>query len=170
MASKLAHTVHYPFSVTRLWEVLSTEDYWHHLLSAINSSHASLGSFAADADTIIVEMTQGVPAEKLPSAVTKIRPGDLEIPRRSTFKLAGDIITGSLEATVSGAPAKVNGELRVAGADNPEGDTATAEYTGSVEVSVPFVGGKIEKAIIEQLEILLDTEAQETASWAAEKS
>lgn len=161
MASKMEHTVSYPFSVQRLWEVLSTEQYWHDLLAAINSSHGKLQSFEATAETITVQMEQGVPAEKLPSIVTKVRPGDLEIPRRSTFTRAGDRITGEIHATVSGAPAKVEGALTAAG------DPASATYTAKVEVSVPFVGGKIEQAIIDQLVELLDAEHDETLTWEA---
>ncbi|MEE4022037.1 DUF2505 domain-containing protein [Gordonia sp. PKS22-38] len=161
MASTMEHAVSYPFSVSRLWEILSSEQYWRDLLDAINSSHGQLDSFDVTDDTITVVMQQGVPAEKLPSVVTKVRPGDLEIPRRNTFTLAGDRITGEMTATVSGAPAKVNGAFVTSG------DPASTRYTADVEVSVPFVGGKIEKAIIDQLVELLDAEQEQTVAWEA---
>ncbi|MYR07025.1 DUF2505 family protein [Gordonia sp. SID5947] len=161
MASTMEHAVSYPFGVQRLWEVLSTEQYWRDLLEAINSSHGKLESFEFVDDTITVAMQQGVPEEKLPSIVTKVRPGDLEIPRRSTFTLAGDQITGEITATVAGAPAKVDGTLVVSG------DPASATYRADVEVGVPFVGGKIEKAIIDQLVELLDSEREQTVTWEA---
>lgn len=157
----MEHSVSYPFSVSRLWEVLATEQYWHDLLEAINSSHGRLESFAVVGDTITVDMQQGVPADRLPSMVTAVRPGDLEIPRRSTFTRSGDAINGDITASVAGAPAKING-LVVS-----SGDPASTTYSANVEVSVPFVGGKIEKAVIEQLIDLLDREAQQTVTWEA---
>ena len=161
MSSTMEHTVSYPISVPRLWQVLSTEQYWRDLLEAINSSHGKLESFAAGEDTVTVTMQQGVPEAKLPSIVTKVRPGDLEIPRRSTFTLAGDQISGEITATVAGAPAKVAGTLVTSG------DPASTTYRADVDVSVPFVGGKIEKAIIDQLIELLDAEREQTIEWAA---
>ncbi|MDY6810471.1 MAG: DUF2505 domain-containing protein [Actinomycetota bacterium] len=161
MASTMEHTVSYPFSVQRLWEVLSSETYWRDLLEAINSSHGKLESFEVAGDTVTVAMQQGVPADKLPSIVSKALNGDAQIPRRNTFRLGGDQITGEMTATVSGAPAKVAGTV-VTG-----GDPATTRYTAEVDVSVPFVGGKIEKAIIDQLVELLDAEHEQTITWEA---
>ncbi|MAU81799.1 DUF2505 domain-containing protein [Gordonia sp. Z-3] len=161
MASTMEHTVSYPFSVQRLWEVLSSEDYWRDLLEAINSSHGKLESFEVSGDTVTVAMQQGVPAEKLPSMVSKVLNGDAQIPRRNTFRLVGDEIAGEMTATVSGAPAKVAGAVAISG------DPATTRYTADVDVSVPFVGSKIEKAIIDQLVELLDAEHEQTVSWEA---
>lgn len=157
MASTLRHSVSYPFSTTRLWEVLSTEQYWRDLLETIG--HGSLESFTRDEESVTVTMRQVVPADKLPSVVTKIRPGDLEIPRRSVLRLANDQIAGELTATVDGAPAKV------AGRQVTSGDQAKTDYSGSVTVSIPLVGGKIEKAILDQLIVLLDAERDHTVDW-----
>ncbi len=161
MASKMEHTVSYPFSVDRYWEVISSEQYWRDLLEAINSSHGKLESFEASPSGITVVMQQGVPEEKLPSMITKVRPGDLEIPRTSTFARNGSEITGTFAASVTGAPAKVNGTLVMSG------DPSTAKLDVDVDVSVPFVGGKIESAIIEQLVDLLDSEREQTINWEA---
>ena len=161
MASTMEHTVSYPFSVQRLWEVLSSETYWRDLLEAINSSHGKLESFEVAGDTVTVAMQQGVPAEKLPSMVSKVLNGDAQIPRRNTFRLVGDQITGEMTATVSGAPAKVVGTVTT------DGDPATTRYSADVDVSVPFVGGKIEKAIIDELVALLDAEHEQTIAWEA---
>ncbi|NDK89262.1 DUF2505 domain-containing protein [Gordonia desulfuricans] len=162
MASSLKHSVSFPFSTARYWDIVSTEQYWHDLLEATNSSHGSLESFHRDGDTVVIELKQGVPEDRLPSAVTAVRPGDLEIPRTVRFTRSGDTITGTMTATVTGAPAKVDGEISVSG------DPATVGYTGSATVSIPFLGGKIEKAIIGELEALLDNEREKTVTWDVE--
>lgn len=161
MASKLSHSVSYPFPVERLWEVLTSEQYWRDLLEATNSSHGRLDSFDHDGDTVEIEMQQGVPEDQLPSMITAVRPGDLEIPRRITFTRDGNRISGKMSATVKGAPAKVKGKLKVSG------DPAEIDYTGTVEVAIPFLGAKIERGILDQLEALLDNEREKTVTWEA---
>ncbi|RPA65556.1 DUF2505 domain-containing protein [Gordonia oryzae] len=162
MASPLQHSVSYPFSADRYWEIVSTEQYWHDLLEATNSSHGRLESFSSDGTTVTVAMLQGVPEDRLPTVVTKVRPGDLEIPRTMTFTRAKDAVNGTMHASVSGAPADVEGALVVSG------DPAGAEYTGTAKVGIPFVGGKIESAVIEQLVNLLDNEREKTVTWEAD--
>lgn len=157
----MEHTVSYPFSADRCWQLLSDEQYWRDLLEAINSSHGKLESFESTPAGITVAMQQGVPEDKLPSMITKVRPGDLVIPRTNTFTRVGSDISGTFTASVTGAPAKVDGTVTVSG------DPATANYNVDVEVSVPFVGGKIEKAIIDQLIELLDSERDQSVSWEA---
>lgn len=161
MASSLKHSVSFPFSATRYWELVSDEQYWHDLLESTNSSHGRLESFELDGTTARVELLQGVPEDRLPSVVTTVRPGDLEIPRTMTFEFDGAAVTGSMSASVSGAPAHVEGAFVTAG------DPATIDYTGTAKVSIPFVGGKIERAVIEQLEELLDNEREKTVTWEA---
>ncbi|MFT4042128.1 MAG: DUF2505 domain-containing protein [Gordonia sp. (in: high G+C Gram-positive bacteria)] len=160
MASRLTHTVTVDFPVTRYWEIVSTEQYWRDMLEAINSSHGALESFTVDGDTITVELAQGVPEDRLPSMITSVRPGDLHITRRNSYTRTADGITGTFTAAIVGAPAKVDGALAASG------DPARVDYTAEVAVSVPFLGGKIEKAIIEQLVDLLDSERDHIAEWA----
>ena len=96
MASTLNHTVTYTFSTARYWEIITNEQYWRDLLQIINSSHGVLESFSLDGDTVTVEMKQGIPEDKLPSMITKVRPGDLEIPRRNVFTRNGETISGTM--------------------------------------------------------------------------
>ena len=62
MATKLEHSVSYPFSTDRLWEVVTTEKYWRDLLEAINGDRGVLESFSHDGDTVTVEPSQHFPA------------------------------------------------------------------------------------------------------------
>lgn len=151
----------YPFSTQRLWEIVSTEQYWRDLLEGINSSHGRVDKFTVAGDTVTVELHQGVPADRLPSQVTAIKPGDLQIPRTNVFRLVDGRIDGEIHATVEGAPVKINGTVVTSG------DPAVTEYSAEVAVSIPLFGGKIEKAVISQLIELLDTEREHTVDWEA---
>ncbi|MFM9378988.1 DUF2505 domain-containing protein [Gordonia sp. VNK21] len=159
MATNFEHSVEYPFSTGRLWELITGEQYWNDLMEATNAGHGSVESVSAEGDELTVTTKQGVGAENLPSVITKVRPGDLEIPRSIVYRRAGDRITGRMEASVTGAPAKIFGDIVISG------DPAVARYEGRAEVGIPFVGGKIEKAVIEQVEQLLDAERDATVDF-----
>ncbi|MGO3326783.1 DUF2505 domain-containing protein [Gordonia sp. (in: high G+C Gram-positive bacteria)] len=159
MSSNFEHSVSYPFSATDYWALITTEQYWRDLLAATNSDHGSLESFEIDGDAVTVATKQGVDESNLPKAVTSIRPGDLEIPRTCVFRLSGETVIGRMEASVTGAPAKIFGDIVISGAQ------ATAQYTGVVDVSIPFVGGRVEKAVIEQVVHLLDAEHDATVDF-----
>ncbi len=161
MATKLEHVVSYPFSTDRLWEVVTTERYWRDLLTAINRDKGVLESFAHDGDTVTVGCQQVVDENKLPSIVTKVRGGDLVIARHTVLRRTGADITGELTATVDGAPAKV------VGTQVSSGDPSGTRYIAEVAVGIPLFGGKIEKAIGDQLVALLDAERDETLNWEA---
>ncbi|GAA3969938.1 DUF2505 domain-containing protein [Gordonia caeni] len=160
MASNFEYSVSYPFGVAALWPLFSSEQYWRDLIEATNAEHGSLVSFSHDGNKVTVATKQGVGAEELPSVVTAVRPGDVEIPRTIDFVNAGDQIIGQMEASVSGAPAKIHGDITIGG------DPARAEYHGNCEVGIPFVGSKIERAVIDQVKHLLDAERDATIEIA----
>ena len=156
MASNFDYSVSYPFSTAEMWNLISSEDYWKKLIARTNDDLGSVEAFSHNGDTVTITTKQGISASDLPSAVTAVRPGDLEIPRTIEFTNAGDTIIGAMEASVSGAPAKIHGDIVITG------DPAEATYTGSTEVGIPLVGGKIEKAVNEQVQHLLDAERDAT--------
>ena len=159
MSTNFEHSVSFPFSATVYWELVSSEQYWTDLLAATNADHGRLESLTVDGDEVTVVTNQGVSEENLPKALTAVRPGDVEIPRTCVFKLSGDTVIGRMEASVKGAPAKITGDIIISG------DPANAQYTGAAEVSIPFVGGRVEKAVIEQVVYLLDAEHDATVDF-----
>lgn len=164
MASKLSHSVSYPFSTQRLWEIYTTEQYWHDLVERMNSGHGHVEKVSIEGDTVSVEMNQGIPADHLPSAVTKVMPGDLRIPRKNSYRLVEGRIEGDIHATVEGAPVPVN----VTGRIVTSGDPASSDCSAEVSVNLPLFGKKIEKAVIDELSGLLDHERGHTVDWETE--
>ena len=55
MASKLQHTVSYPFSTARLWAIYTTEKYWHDLVERMNSGHGHVEKVTITGDTVTVD-------------------------------------------------------------------------------------------------------------------
>ena len=159
MGTRFEHSVDYPFSTGRLWELVSAENYWTDLLKAINGDLGVLEEFTRKGDAVTVAMTQVVPEDKLPSIVTTVRGGDLKIPRRIVLSYAGGIITGDTTASVSGVSAGIKAT------QSSSGEKASTLYRGEIKVSLPFVGGKIEKVVKDQIVDLFNGERDETVEW-----
>ena len=156
MASNFEYSVSYPFGTAALWQLYVTEQYWHDLIERTNAEHGSVESFTHDGNKVTITTKQGVGAEELPSVVTAMYPDGVQIPRTIDFVLVGDQIIGQMAASVTGAAAKIHGDVMIMG------DPATASYDGNCAVSIPLVGGKIEKAILDQLVHLLEAERAAT--------
>lgn len=162
MATKLQHSIDFPCPPADFAAAVASEQYWNDLVANVAADVSELESFSATGDEVRVVLQQRVPEDKLPSLVTKIRPGDLHIARTVVWSTAGEVISaGTFGAEVDGAPAKVKGKQTLEA-------TATGSqvvFSGSVEVSIPFVGGKIEKAIAENVLQLMDAERDYTIEW-----
>lgn len=162
MATKLRHSIDFPCPPADFAAAVTSEQYWKDLVANVAADVSELESFTATADEVRVVLQQRVPEDKLPSLVTKIRPGDLHIARTIVWSTADEVVsTGTFGATVEGAPAKVKGIQTLKA-------TATGcqvTFDGSAEVSIPFVGGKVESAITENVLQLIDAERDYTIEW-----
>jgi hypothetical protein len=158
MATPLAYTAAYTHSVSAVRAAFSDEQYWKDRLAEVGGPHARLESVTTQGgDTVHIRMVEVIAAELLPPAITAVRPGDLVIPRVETW----NGLSGTFDATVEGAPAKMSGTIVLSGDDK----AATTVVDGSIEVKVPLFGGKIEAAIGERLIELLRAEEEFTNTW-----
>ncbi|WP_040783969.1 DUF2505 domain-containing protein [Nocardia pneumoniae] len=159
MATPLAYTARYSHSPAAVRAAFADEQYWKDRITEVGGSNARLESVTVSGERVDVEMVQAIAAEKLPPAITAVRPGDLVIPRVEHWN--GD--TASFEARVEGAPAQVRGTIVL----SADGSGAAVTVEGTIEVKIPLFGGKIEKAIDEHLTELLKNEAEFTEKWIA---
>ena len=107
-------------------------------------------------------MSQIIAAEHLPSMVSKVVNGDIVIKRSETMAPFKDgKATGTFSAHVDGVPARVEGTQVLTGDEN----SATLEIDGEVEVKIPFLGGKIESAIVDEVVRLIQAEQDFTREW-----
>lgn len=166
MATKLQHSIDFPCPPADFAAAVASEQYWNDLVANVAADVSELGSFSATGDEVRVVLQQRVPEKNLPSVITKIRGGDLEIERTVVWSSAdGEIRTGTFTADVNGAPAKVKGtQTLVATATG-----AQVIFEGSVEVSIPFIGGKIEKQISKEVQALIDAERDYTITWIGQQ-
>jgi hypothetical protein len=111
------------------------------------------------------KLRQGISSDKLPSAVRTLHRGDLVVEREQTWRADGDGYTGVATASVHGVPGEITAKTSLTG----EGGQTTLVNSGEVKVRIPFVGGKLEGVIAEQVVKLLEREAEFVAKWLAER-
>ncbi|MEV6712225.1 DUF2505 domain-containing protein [Lentzea sp. NPDC051208] len=161
MARRIEHHTTSPHSAEKVFGAMVDETYLRDRLAAIGGKDAQLVTYSSTGEKTSYQLKQGVPAEHVPSAVKAALGGDLVIQRTETWAAGA----GTVEVTVNGVPGRLEGAFTVL--DNGSGSKVT--LSGEVKVSIPFLGGKIEKLIAEQVAVLLDKESGFTSQWLASR-
>jgi hypothetical protein len=155
----------YPVAADELYATLVSRKYLEAKLAEIGGQNAALVDLAADADAAKCQLRQGVSQRHLPGAVQKILRGDLIIERSETWrKTAPDRYEGTISARVKDAPGSIGGALLI---ERDGGAGSAFQISGDVKIDVPFVGGKIESAVADQILRLMEREAAFTQDWLA---
>jgi hypothetical protein len=69
--------------------------------------------------------------------------------------------TGTIEANISGAPVTIRGAMAL----EPDGSGTRHSITAVIKASVPLVGGKIEKTVIEIVHKAIEKEGEAGTAW-----
>lgn len=165
MASRIEHRSTFSADVATTFDAVAGEAALRARLEQIGGDDAELLEFVPAGDGVRYKLRQGISSDKLPSAVRTLHRGDLVVEREQTWKAAGAGYTGTATASVSGVPGEITAKTSLTG----EGEQATLVNIGEVKVRIPFVGGKLEGVIAEQVTKLLEREAEFVAKWLAER-
>lgn len=157
MTSRVELRHHYPEPPERMREVLTDPDYLRDKLRAVGGPRAELVSWDDDDRGITVVLHQMVPAGALPSFIRAALPGELTIRRIETWTGAG----GTVQSTVDGAPGTITGTMSLE--PDPAGSVLAMRL--EAEVGLPFIGGKVEKAITGGVSKLMNAEYDFTMQW-----
>jgi hypothetical protein len=159
----------YEGSVEQVHQAFADEQYWMARLADSGADDYSLDSMTVDATGIDVVTTQTLRADRLPGVVTQFHRGDLRFVREETWALVVDgQATATVNGSITGAPATLAGTAILAPAKS--GGGSRLEFSTTVEVRVPLVGGKIENFIGSALVDLLIAEQRFTTVWITENT
>jgi hypothetical protein len=161
MARRIEHHTTSPHSAEKVFGAMVDETYLRDRLAAVGGNDAELVTFSSAGDRTSYQLRQGVPAEHLPSIAKSLLGGDLVIQRLENWAAGA----GTVEVTINGVPGRLEGAFTITG--NGSGSKLT--LTGEVKVSIPLMGGKLEKLIAEQVAVLLDKESEFTSEWLANR-
>jgi hypothetical protein len=157
----------YEGSVEQVHRAFGNQTYWLQRLADSGADEATLDSMKVDSKGgIDVVTTQVLRRDRLPGVVTQFHPGDLSIVREEAWS---PVNAGTASATVTGAipgaPVSLSGTAVLEPSDN---GGSRLQFTASVEVRIPLVGGKVENFIGSQLVELLIGEQRFTTAWIKE--
>ena len=160
-------TVESPASVETILSAFGNESYWQARLAEFTGGTAALEELTVDDGTVTVALRLGLIRDRLPRVVTQVRNKDLEMLRSETWTRADDgQLRGEVDVTVPGTPLSVTGKALIA----PAGDGSRLDYTATVKVKVPLVGGKIEDYLCGQTLDEISRLQRFTDSWIAENA
>ncbi|WP_436492613.1 DUF2505 domain-containing protein [Actinokineospora sp. HUAS TT18] len=164
MGSRIEHRAGFTRPAAEVHAAFVDRAFLDERLSRLGGKNAELLDYTANGAGVTFKLRQGVPAEKLPSVVRTLIKGDLIVERVESWRPDGAAFGGTTSATVSAVPGDIKGTFRLA----DTGGGSEWSTTGDVKVSVPFIGGKIESVIAEQVTKLLAAEAEFAAEWLSE--
>lgn len=110
----------------------------------------------ADAGTIVIRTVATVPLDWLPPVVAGRGPTAPTVTREEVWDQARG--GGTMRFDITGVPASANGSMRLD--PDPSGAGAVLSYRVELSVSMPFVGGLVEKAVATQIRRSLQAEAE----------
>jgi hypothetical protein len=153
----------YDGSVEQVYRALRDQNYWNQRLADSGADEATLDSMTVDDGGIDVVTTQVLRRDRLPGVVMQFHRGDLSIVREEAWSPVRDgTATATVTGAIPGAPVSLTGTAVLAPTD---GGGSRLQFTASVEVRIPLVGGKVENFIGSQLVELLIAEQRFTTAW-----
>lgn len=165
MATSLEHRSTFAAPADEVYRTLVDKAFLTERLNDIGGKNAALLDHAGSGDRVSFRMRQGVDAAKLPGAVRSILNGDLVVEREERWQPDGGAYAGASRVTITGVPGEIQGRSRIAAA----GAGTALVITAQVKVSIPLIGGKLEKVVAEQVGKLLAAEAEYAEKWLAER-
>lgn len=155
--------VDYDGTVEQIHRAFGDQSYWLERLAESGADEATLDSITSGADGgVDVVTTQTMRADRLPGVVAQFHRGDLSFVREEVWTPVRDgKATATVKGTIPGAPATLSGTVVL----SPTGSGSRLEFTATVEVRIPLVGGKVESFIGSQLVGLLAAEQNFTTAW-----
>jgi hypothetical protein len=153
----------YDGTVEQIHQAFGNERYWLERLAESGADEATLDSIASDADGgVDVVTTQTMRADRLPGVVAQFHHGDLHFVREEAWSPVRDgRATATIKGSIPGAPATLSGTAVLI----PSGTGSRLEFTATVEVRIPLVGGKVENFVGSQLVGLVTAEQNFTTAW-----
>lgn len=149
MSRSLSLSLDAPVAVDEILAAFAEEEYWQARLAAFDGGTATLDGLTVEPGrSVTAALTVSLFASRLPKVVTALVPGDFEMARTETWHPVGDgTARGVITVKVPGAPVAAAGEVSLV----PVGTGSRLQFSTSVRVNIPLVGGQVENFIISRL-------------------
>ena len=161
MARRIEHRSTSEWPASEVHAALIDLEYLRGRLAELGGTRPELLAHDVSGSTARFQLRQGVSTDSLPPvARTVVGAGDLVIDRTESWRRAEDgHYTGEIAAEVAGVPCEITGSMWLRDLAEPVGDQVSEFLVdGSVKVGLPFVGGKLEDLVADQVQKLLARE------------
>jgi hypothetical protein len=160
----ISHHATWDEPAAAVYAVLVDADHLNARLKELGGNDPALLEHSVDDSGARLRLRHSVPVEFLPSTIRRFTGDDLVLDRTETWRpRGGGGYDGSVEVKVRGLPGSISGTQSLV----DDGDGSVTDVEGTVSVSVPMVGSKIEGVVVEQVGQLLDAEDAFTRRWLA---
>lgn len=157
-------TVESSVSVEQVFSAFGEKDYWPGRLAIFGIGAARLDSLTTDSDEVSAVVVISLLRDRLPTLITQLHRVDLELVQCEKWGwIDGGRLRGEISVKALGAPLSGVGQALLV----PVCDGSRLDYTATVKVGVPLLGGHIEKFIGGQLPDGLNEFVRFTADWIA---
>ena len=154
------HDVHRAFHDVAYWQGRLAET----PVDIANLESMRIGGESGDDGTIEVITHQTMLSQHLPALVTQLHRGDLCVRREELWGPIKDgIATASIAGSIVGAPVNLWGTAVLQPGLESGGARMAVQLT--IQVRVPFIGGKLERIIGNELDQLVAIEQRFTTLW-----
>ena len=165
MPRRIEYSARLSANAERTYAALSDRAYWDALMTKLRefTPVSTVESFESGEDGIRLVMTQVIAREAMPPVAQTVLQSDLVITRHARFGafVEGGVTPGSFSATIPASPGHLKGDVALSDASHG----SVLRYTPEVKVTIPFVGGKLEEVILDNLVNLLGVEKDFTEHW-----
>lgn len=142
-------------------------DYWLARLAAYGGDSMSLDSLAVAVDgALAVATSQDLRHDMVPAVITRALPGATEILRTESWRPVGGEVHGKVTITARGVPGSGAGVAVL----EPVSGGCRLNFSGTLQVRVPLVGGRIEKYIADLIVKEMPQMHQFTTEWISDNA
>ena len=165
MSRTLSLSLDAPVAVGEILAAFAEQDYWQARLAAFDGGTATLDSLVVDADGgVTAALTVSLFANRLPKVVTTLVPGEFTMARTESWRPGTDGgARGAIDVSVPGAPVSAVGTVSLI----PTDAGSRLEFTTTVRVKIPLVGGQVESFIVSRLGDEISAVQRFTNAWIA---
>ena len=156
MPTQLHQTFDLPFSSERAVSLMTDPEFLAELMVASGSLRPVI-TVTHDASSTTVSIQREFEGQ-WPSMVAPLIGETLSVSEERTWHAASPTgeISGTLDMYVKGQPVSMHGAIRV----SPTQTGCTARIAGEIHAKVPFIGGMVEKLVLEQISAGIEIEAE----------
>ncbi|KGN37000.1 DUF2505 domain-containing protein [Knoellia subterranea] len=152
---KFTHRAEYAASPDEVWATMSSQEFQDAKCEATTTGEWT-SNVSTTGDRTTITSDRVLPTDDLPDIAKSFVGSKLTIAEVQTWgpAAADGSRTADLNVHIKGAPMTLKGTARL----SPNGSGTVQEIQGDVKVSVPLIGGKLEKAASEPLMFAAKTE------------